>query len=250
MQALIEGYRNAGMRVISLDLPGHGGSLGRALDMAKAVEAATLAGQWFGPFEAIVGHSFGGAVAVNAAAGTSGVRAGCSKAVGAGGRARFDAQAIRRFRPLSEPWPQDAACDLGAGAACDRHPDRPLRRFQAADAPGHPDACDSRPRRQGSVGQRSAFHGRRRRPCQAVLGRRPRSPPHPVERQGRGRGSWLSPGRARTRHGPLGAPRRSPGLSPGPPARPSACRRSAPVREAMPRPRHPCPRQGGIAARR
>jgi pimeloyl-ACP methyl ester carboxylesterase len=58
------------MRVISLDLPGHGGSLGRALDMAKAVEAATLAGQWFGPFEAIVGHSFGGAVAVNAAAGT------------------------------------------------------------------------------------------------------------------------------------------------------------------------------------
>lgn len=70
MQALIEGYREAGMRVISLDLPGHGGSLGRALDMAKAVEAATLAGQWFGPFEAIVGHSFGGAVAVNAAAGT------------------------------------------------------------------------------------------------------------------------------------------------------------------------------------
>ncbi|AMS42060.1 alpha/beta fold hydrolase [Aminobacter sp. NyZ550] len=70
MQALIEGYRDAGMRVISLDLPGHGGSLGRALDMAKAVEAATLAGQWFGPFEAIVGHSFGGAVAVNAAAGT------------------------------------------------------------------------------------------------------------------------------------------------------------------------------------
>jgi pimeloyl-ACP methyl ester carboxylesterase len=70
MQALIEGYRETGHRVISLDLPGHGGSLGRALDMAKAVEAATLAAQWFGPFEAIVGHSFGGAVAVNAAAGT------------------------------------------------------------------------------------------------------------------------------------------------------------------------------------
>lgn len=70
MRALIEGYLGAGYRVVSLDLPGHGGSLGRALDMAKAVEAATLAGQWFGPFEAIVGHSFGGAVAVNAAAGT------------------------------------------------------------------------------------------------------------------------------------------------------------------------------------
>lgn len=70
MRALIEGYCSADYRVVSLDLPGHGGSLGRALDMAKAVEAATLAGQWFGPFEAIVGHSFGGAVAVNAAAGT------------------------------------------------------------------------------------------------------------------------------------------------------------------------------------
>ncbi|KQU70006.1 hydrolase [Aminobacter sp. DSM 101952] len=70
MRALIEGYCSAGYRVVSLDLPGHGGSLGRALDMAMAVEAATLAGQWFGPFEAIVGHSFGGAVAVNAAAGT------------------------------------------------------------------------------------------------------------------------------------------------------------------------------------
>lgn len=70
MRALIEGYRDAGYRVISLDLPGHGGSLGRALDMAKAVEAANLAAQWFGPFDAIVGHSFGGAVAVNAAAGT------------------------------------------------------------------------------------------------------------------------------------------------------------------------------------
>ena len=70
MRTLIEGYRDAGHRVISLDLPGHGGSLGRALDMAKAVEAVNLAAQWFGPFEAIVGHSFGGAVAVNAAAGT------------------------------------------------------------------------------------------------------------------------------------------------------------------------------------
>lgn len=70
MRSLIEGYRDAGYKVVSLDLPGHGGSLGRALDMAKAVEAASLAAQWFGPFAAVVGHSFGGAVAVNAAAGT------------------------------------------------------------------------------------------------------------------------------------------------------------------------------------
>lgn len=70
MRALIEGYLGEGYKVVSLDLPGHGGSQGRALDMGKAVEAASLAGQWFGPFAAIVGHSFGGAVAVNAAAGT------------------------------------------------------------------------------------------------------------------------------------------------------------------------------------
>lgn len=70
MQALIEGYRNADYRVVSLDLPGHGGLSGRVLDMARAVEAANLAGQWFGPFAAVVGHSFGGAVAVNAAAGS------------------------------------------------------------------------------------------------------------------------------------------------------------------------------------
>ncbi|WP_269929586.1 alpha/beta hydrolase [Aminobacter sp. HY435] len=70
MRALIEGYVSAGHKVVSLDLPGHGGSPGRALDMGKAVEAVSLAGQWFGPFAAIVGHSFGGAIAVNAAAGT------------------------------------------------------------------------------------------------------------------------------------------------------------------------------------
>ncbi|MEJ6784627.1 alpha/beta fold hydrolase [Aminobacter sp. Piv2-1] len=70
MRALIDGYRDAGFKVVSLDLPGHGGSPGRALDMARAVEAAHLAGQWFGPFAAIVGHSFGGAVAVNATAGS------------------------------------------------------------------------------------------------------------------------------------------------------------------------------------
>lgn len=70
MRSLVEGYRLAGFRVVSLDLPGHGGSLGRRLDMAKAVEAAHVVGQWFGPFEAVVGHSFGGAVAVNAVAGS------------------------------------------------------------------------------------------------------------------------------------------------------------------------------------
>ncbi len=70
MRALIEGFRSAGYKVVSLDLPGHGQSTGRRLTMVGAVEAACQAAQWFGPFEAVVGHSFGGAVAVNAAVGS------------------------------------------------------------------------------------------------------------------------------------------------------------------------------------
>ncbi|UVK52863.1 alpha/beta hydrolase [Mesorhizobium sp. AR02] len=70
MRALIEGYRAAGYRVVSLDLPGHGHSQGRHLNMVNAVDAVRVAGEWFGPFVAAVGHSFGGAVAANAIAGS------------------------------------------------------------------------------------------------------------------------------------------------------------------------------------
>ncbi|WP_245468650.1 alpha/beta hydrolase [Mesorhizobium sp. M1E.F.Ca.ET.063.01.1.1] len=68
MRALIEGFRGAGYKVVSLDLPGHGHSLGRHLNMVNAVDAARVAGEWFGPFAAVVGHSFGGAIAANAVA--------------------------------------------------------------------------------------------------------------------------------------------------------------------------------------
>lgn len=70
MRTLIEGYRTAGYRVVSLDLPGHGHSQGRHLNMVNAVDAVRVAGEWFGPFVAAVGHSFGGAVAANAIAGS------------------------------------------------------------------------------------------------------------------------------------------------------------------------------------
>ncbi|AZN99859.1 alpha/beta fold hydrolase [Mesorhizobium sp. M9A.F.Ca.ET.002.03.1.2] len=70
MRTLIEGYRDAGYKVVSLDLPGHGQSQGRRLTLVSAVEAARLAGEWFGPFVATVGHSFGGAVAANAVVGS------------------------------------------------------------------------------------------------------------------------------------------------------------------------------------
>ena len=70
MRAVIDGFRNAGVRAIALDLPGHGASSGRRLNMAIAVSAVQAADLWFGPFDAMVGHSFGGAVAVNAAVGS------------------------------------------------------------------------------------------------------------------------------------------------------------------------------------
>ncbi|MGB3386384.1 MAG: alpha/beta hydrolase [Pseudaminobacter sp.] len=69
MRKLIEGYCKGGFRVLSLDLPGHGASQGRRLTMANAVDAVRTVDEWFGPFIAVVGHSFGGAVALSATAG-------------------------------------------------------------------------------------------------------------------------------------------------------------------------------------
>jgi len=70
MLPIIEGLRASGRTVIALDLPGHGESTGRTLDMASAVEAVDAVWRQFGPFNMIVGHSFGGAVAINAAVGS------------------------------------------------------------------------------------------------------------------------------------------------------------------------------------
>ncbi|MBO6716396.1 MAG: alpha/beta fold hydrolase [Rhizobiaceae bacterium] len=70
MSGYISGLVQGGFRVIALDLPGHGESSGRRLNMANAVASVYAADQWFGPFSAIVGHSFGGAVAANAIIGS------------------------------------------------------------------------------------------------------------------------------------------------------------------------------------
>ncbi|MCT7375513.1 alpha/beta hydrolase [Chelativorans salis] len=70
MRAIIEELRGKGMRVVALDLPGHGASTGRRLNMAMAVAAVKTAELWLGPFSIMVGHSLGGAVVVNAAVGS------------------------------------------------------------------------------------------------------------------------------------------------------------------------------------
>ncbi|MDL2405624.1 alpha/beta hydrolase [Rhizobium calliandrae] len=58
-----------GAEVISLDLPGHGRSPGRFLNVRLAVSAIAAAAERFGPFDATIGHSFGGASIAIAAAG-------------------------------------------------------------------------------------------------------------------------------------------------------------------------------------
>jgi fermentation-respiration switch protein FrsA (DUF1100 family) len=70
MRHIVDGLLGRGFRVLALDLPGHGGSAGRRLNMALAVAAVTAVADRFGSPQVLVGHSFGGAVAVNAAVGS------------------------------------------------------------------------------------------------------------------------------------------------------------------------------------
>ncbi|EKF17923.1 alpha/beta fold hydrolase [Nitratireductor pacificus] len=70
MRAVIEALLARGFRVVALDLPGHGRAAGRRLHMPNAVAAVQEATLWLGPFDTAIGHSFGGAVALNAAAGS------------------------------------------------------------------------------------------------------------------------------------------------------------------------------------
>jgi pimeloyl-ACP methyl ester carboxylesterase len=70
MQGLIRGLRQTGAAVVGLDLPGHGGSTGRYLTVPLAIEAIDAAWRQFGPFDAVVGHSFGGFVSAMSASGS------------------------------------------------------------------------------------------------------------------------------------------------------------------------------------
>ncbi|SIQ10152.1 Alpha/beta hydrolase family protein [Rhizobium sp. RU20A] len=69
MTALIDALTAGGAEVVALDWPGHGGASGRFLTMIEAVKAIDAAWRRYGPFDAGVGHSFGGAAQAVAAGG-------------------------------------------------------------------------------------------------------------------------------------------------------------------------------------
>lgn len=69
MADLVAALAATGAEVIALDFPGHGRAGGRFLHVGLAVQAIRAAEQRFGPFDAAIGHSFGGAALMVAAAG-------------------------------------------------------------------------------------------------------------------------------------------------------------------------------------
>lgn len=69
MAALAEGLASDGSEVTVLDFPGHGASSGRRMHMRMAVEVLVEAERLYGPFDGVVGHSFGGASLMLAAGG-------------------------------------------------------------------------------------------------------------------------------------------------------------------------------------
>ncbi|MGX5668524.1 alpha/beta hydrolase [Rhizobium daejeonense] len=72
MMDIASGLQASGAEVVLLDLPGHGRSSGRLLDMRRAAEAILAAQAQFGPFDGAVGHSFGGASLMTASGGIFG----------------------------------------------------------------------------------------------------------------------------------------------------------------------------------
>lgn len=68
-QGLVTALRQAGMEVYGIDLPGHGDATGRTLNALMAIEVIATAFRRYGPFDAMIGHSFGGYMTVLAAHG-------------------------------------------------------------------------------------------------------------------------------------------------------------------------------------
>jgi pimeloyl-ACP methyl ester carboxylesterase len=71
MGLFVKPLRDAGFDVVALDLPAHGRSSGRMLNMPIGARAILAVADTLGPFTGIVTHSFGGAVAALAVEGGS-----------------------------------------------------------------------------------------------------------------------------------------------------------------------------------
>jgi pimeloyl-ACP methyl ester carboxylesterase len=69
MYAFVDPLNKAGFDVLALDLPAHGKSDGRHLHIPLGVAALHAVRERFGPWQGIVAHSFGGAVATSFVAG-------------------------------------------------------------------------------------------------------------------------------------------------------------------------------------
>ncbi len=70
MSAFVAPLQRAGFRVVALDLPAHGQSTGRQLNVPIGVASIAAVARAFAPVHAIVAHSFGGSIALAALAGT------------------------------------------------------------------------------------------------------------------------------------------------------------------------------------
>jgi len=62
MTAVVEPLQHAGFGVVLMDLPAHGASAGRVTNLPECAEALIAVAQRFGPVDALLAHSFGGAV--------------------------------------------------------------------------------------------------------------------------------------------------------------------------------------------
>jgi pimeloyl-ACP methyl ester carboxylesterase len=62
MAAFVKPLLEAGHDIVAVDLPGHGESSGRKLNVPLGVGALQAMERQFGPFHGIIAHSFGGAV--------------------------------------------------------------------------------------------------------------------------------------------------------------------------------------------
>lgn len=70
MSAFVAPLQRAGFRVVAFDLPAHGQSTGTQLNVPIGVASLAAVARAFAPVHAIVGHSFGGSIALAALAGT------------------------------------------------------------------------------------------------------------------------------------------------------------------------------------